>query len=438
VKLSGWGNYPQIDVNLLRARGPAAAGAAIAASASLIARGNGRAYGDAALNARATVSMLPSDRVLAFDAATGRLECEGGILLSDIIELFVPRGWFVPVTPGTKFVTLGGMIAADVHGKNHHGAGSFGDHVESLQLALADGRVVRCSPTENPELFAATRGGMGLTGIILSAAFRMMPIETVFIRQETHRARNLGEAMERFEQSQSWTYSVAWIDCLAKGDSLGRSLVYLGEHAGRDELPPSLNASLDPVVRRKKRVPFDFPGFALNRWTVRAFNELYYRRGRPGESFVDYDTYFYPLDAILEWNRIYGRAGFVQYQCVLPKAASATGMKALLERIARSGMGSFLAVLKLFGKQDGLLSFPMEGYTLALDFPANVSTFSLLIELDAIVADHGGRLYLAKDARGGSDLLRLGYPRLAEFRAIRAAFDPDGKFSSLQSQRLGL
>jgi decaprenylphospho-beta-D-ribofuranose 2-oxidase len=330
------------------------------------------------------------------------------------------------------------MIAADVHGKNHHGAGSFGDHVESLQLALADGRTLRCGPDENPELFAATRGGMGLTGIILSAIFRLIPIETVFIRQETHRARNLHEAMERFEQSQHWTYSVAWIDCLAQDDSLGRSLIYLGEHARRDELPPSLNAGLDAIVRRNRRVPFDLPGFALNRWTVRAFNEIYYRRGRPGVSFVDYDTYFYPLDTILEWNRIYGRAGFVQYQCVLPKAASAPGMTALLERIARSGMGSFLGVLKLFGRQDGLLSFPMEGYTLALDFRADAPTFSLLIELDAIVADHGGRLYLAKDARGGPDLLRRGYPRLAEFSAVRATFDPAGKFSSLQSQRLGL
>ena len=438
MKLSGWGNYPKIDVNFTRARGAAAAVAAIDANNSLIARGTGRAYGDAALNPQATLSMLPSDRVLSFDSESGRLECEAGILLAEIIALFVPRGWFVPVTPGTKFVTLGGMIAADIHGKNHHGAGSFGDHVESLQLALADGRVVRCSPSENPELFAATRGGMGLTGVIVSAVFRMIPIETAFIRQETHRARNLAEAMARFEQSQGWTYSVAWIDCLARGERLGRSLVYLGEHAKRDELPPSLTVGLEPVVRSKKRVPFDFPSFALNRWTVRAFNELYYRRGRPGESFVDYDTYFYPLDAILEWNRIYGRAGFVQYQCVLPKAASAVGMTLLLERIARSGMGSFLGVLKLFGHQDGLLSFPMEGYTLALDFPADAATFSLLIELDAIVADHGGRLYLAKDARGGTDLLRRGYPRLAEFEAIRTKFDPDGKFSSLQSQRLGL
>ncbi len=438
MKLSGWGNYPRIDVNLAAARGAQAAIDVIRTNTTLIARGNGRAYGDAALNPSMTLSMLRSDRILAFDPATGRLECESGILLADIIATFVPRSWFPPVTPGTKFVTLGGMIAADVHGKNHHGAGSFGDHVESLRLALADGRIVECGPNENPELFAATRGGMGLTGVIVSAAFRLIPIETVFIRQETHRARNLTEAMDRFEQSQSWTYSVAWIDCLAQGDNLGRSLVYLGEHARREELPPGLDPALKAVVKTSRAVPFDVPGFVLNRWTVRAFNELYYRRGHPGVSFVDYDTYFYPLDAILEWNRIYGRAGFVQYQCVLPKAASAAGMAALLERIARSGMGSFLAVLKLFGRQDGLLSFPMEGYTLALDFPACSATFSLLAELDAVVADHGGRLYLAKDARGGASLLRQGYPRLAEFRAARAKFDPDGKLSSLQSQRLGL
>jgi FAD/FMN-containing dehydrogenase len=435
VILSGWGNYPRVAVRQIEARDAASACAAIRAHASLIPRGNGRAYGDAALNLHATLSMLPSRRILAFDAEAGRVTCEAGLLLSELLDVIVPTGWFVPVTPGTKFVTIGGMVATDVHGKNHHRAGCFGDHVEALSIALADGSIAQCSPTENPDLLAATRGGMGLTGAILTVTFRLIPIRTVFIRQETRRAANLQEAMALFEDASAWTYSVAWIDCLARGAALGRSLLYLGEHAAPDEVPVGAAAAARRVTRR---VPMDFPGFALNRWSVGAFNALYYRRGRPGQAIVDYDRYFYPLDALLEWNRIYGRSGFLQYQCVLPKPASAAGLTALLDRIARAGTGSFLAVLKLFGTQDGLLSFPMEGYTLALDFPARAATFGLLLELDAIVADHGGRLYLAKDARTSAGMLRRFYPRLDEFQALRRRFDPAGRFSSLQSERLGL
>ena len=433
--LSGWGNYPRVAVRQIEAHDAASASAAISAHASLIPRGNGRAYGDAALNLHATLSMLPSRRILVFDAEAGRITCEAGLLLSELLDVIVPAGWFVPVTPGTKFVTIGGMVATDVHGKNHHRAGSFGDHVEALSIALADGGVVHCSPAENADLLAATRGGMGLTGAILTVTFRLIPMRTGFIRQETRRAANLREAMALFEDASGWTYSVAWIDCLARGATLGRSLLYLGEHAEPDELPAGSTVA---PRRATRRVPVDFPGFALNRWSVTAFNALYYRRGRPGQSIVDYDRYFYPLDALLEWNRIYGRAGFLQYQCVLPKAASAAGLTAILDRVARAGAGSFLAVLKLFGAQDGLLSFPMEGYTLALDFPATTAIFGLLLELDAVVADHGGRLYLAKDARTSAGMLRRFYPRLAEFQALRSRFDPAGRFSSLQSERLGL
>jgi FAD/FMN-containing dehydrogenase len=279
---------------------------------------------------------------------------------------------------------------------------------------------------------------MGLTGVILSASLRLIPVETASIRQETRRARDLAEAMEQFEQSHSWTYSAAWIDCLARGGRLGRSLLYLGEHAREDEVP-SAKATLRTSRKKAHRVPVDFPTLTFNRWSVSAFNELYYHRAKPGSAFIDYDAYFYPLDSVLEWNRIYGRSGFVQYQCVIPKAAGRAGIAVLLERIARAGLGSFLAVLKLFGPgNDGMLSFPMEGYTLALDFPASPAVFSLLLELDAIVADHGGRLYLAKDARMGAALLALGYPRLETFRALRRRVDPQGKFSSLLSQRLGL
>jgi FAD/FMN-containing dehydrogenase len=434
--LSGWGRYPRVAARLLSPADRAGALAVLAAEPALIARGNGRAYGDAALNPAATLSMLDVRGVLAFDPVSGRVRAEAGLLLGDLIAQVLPQGWFVPVTPGTRFVSLGGAVAADVHGKNHHVAGGFSAHVEGLELALADGRVLACSATQHPEIFAATCGGMGLTGVILTVTLRLLRVETALIRQQTRRCPNLADAMAALEAARD-TYSVAWIDCLARGAALGRSLLFLGEHARRDEVPAE-RAGLVPARRRALRVPVDFPSWALNRWSVAAFNELYWRRARPGTALVDYDTYFYPLDAVLEWNRIYGRAGFVQYQCVLPKAASAAGLTALLTRISMAGAGSFLSVLKLFGAQRGVLSFPMEGFTLALDFPASRKTFALLDELDAIVADHGGRLYLAKDARMPADMFRRGYPRLGDFQALRAQVDPAGKFWSVQSRRVGV
>ncbi|HUE19442.1 MAG TPA: FAD-binding oxidoreductase [Stellaceae bacterium] len=439
MMLSGWGRYPRAECRVIEPDGAAETLAAISGNDSLIARGNGRSYGDSSLNPEATVSTRRENRFIAFDPATGVLTCEAGAMLSDILATFVPRGWFPPVTPGTKFVTVGGMIAADVHGKNHHKAGAFGDHVEWLDLALADGQVLRCSAAENAELFAATRGGMGLTGIILAVCFRMTPIETASIRQETLRAGDLAETMDLFEQSRDWTYTVAWIDCLAKGGGLGRSLLYRGEHARLAELPAEhREAPLALKPPRSKRVPLDFPAASLNRWSVGVFNELYYRRSKPGTVLVDLETFFYPLDAILEWNRIYGRSGLLQYQCVLPKAESAAGLRALLSRIAATGAGSFLSVLKLLGPQAGVLSFPLEGYTLALDFRAGAATLALLAELDAIVAAHGGRIYLAKDARMDAAMMRKTYPRLAEFESLRRRVDPQGKFASLQSRRLAL
>jgi FAD/FMN-containing dehydrogenase len=438
--LSGWGRYPRGDCALIEARGTEDILAAIAGSATLIARGNGRSYGDPALNPAGTLSLLKSNRFIDFDPASGMLTCEAGVLLEEVIDTFLPRGWFPPVTPGTKFVTIGGMIASNVHGKNHHLSGSFADHVDSLDLALADGRVVRCSRQENESLFAATCGGMGLTGVILAARFRLMPVETSFIRRETRHLRNLAEAMDAFEETRDWTYSVAWIDCLARGDALGRSLLFLGEHARVAEL--SIEQRLSPLAlpqKHSRTVPVDLPGFVQNRWSIGAFNALYYRVARPGTDILDYDRFFYPLDGILEWRRLYGRAGLVQYQCVLPPAASRAGLTQMLKRIADAGLGSFLGVLKLFGQQkSGLMSFPMEGYTLALDFPASAKALALFPTLDAIVADHGGRLYLAKDAATSPAMMARFYPGLMQFRAVRQRVDPTGKFNSLQSRRLGL
>lgn len=445
MRLAGWGNYPVVDGKLaVPSNGPEAA-RLVAAATSLISRGNGRSYGDAAINADCSLSLLRLDRLLGFDPVNGRLTCEGGVMLSDILATFLPRGWFPPVTPGTKFVTVGGMIAADVHGKNHHAVGSFGRHVEAFDLLTADGTVVSCSRTHNVDLFRATVGGMGLTGTILNATFRLIPVQTAWIRQQTFVAANLGEVMDLFQQSRDFPYSVAWIDCLARGDRLGRSLLYCGEHALIEDLPfDKLEMPLEIPARRIMTVPCFLPRAILNRFAVRTFNALYYRRGAngPSKNIVDYDAYFYPLDAILEWNRIYGRRGFTQYQCVLPLAASREGLMQILDRIAKAGQGSFLSTLKLFGAPDdthsGLLSFPMEGYTLALDFPISRSALALLKELDAIVSDHGGRLYLAKDARADASTMSKGYPALAAFAIIREQSGAKTKFQSELSRRLSL
>lgn len=445
MKLAGWGNYPVVDGKFALSSNGREAACISAGSASLISRGNGRSYGDAAINPHCTLSLLRHNRLLGFDPAVGRITCEGGVMLSDLIATFLPRGWFPPVTPGTKFVTIGGMIAADVHGKNHHAVGSFGRHVEMLDLLTANGAVVTCSRTQNVELFRATIGGMGLTGTILNATFRMIPIQTAWMRQQTFVAANFHEAMDLFQQARDFPYSVAWIDCLARGQSLGRSVLYCGEHALIDDLPgDKLEKPLEVPSKRTATVPFFFPRLALNRFVVRAFNSRYYRRGANGAAskLVDYDSFFYPLDAIHEWNRIYGRRGFAQYQCVLPLEASHQGLNLILGRIAASGQGSFLSTLKLFGIENdthpGLLSFPMEGYTLALDFPISRSALALMKELDAIVLDHGGRLYLAKDARADGEMMRRGYPGLAAFEAIRQQSGAAAKFQSELSRRLGL
>ena len=320
--LSGWGRFPRADCAQSFARDEGEVRAAVLASDHLIARGLGRAYGDAALNPDGVLTLTRQARLIAFDAATGLLTCEAGVSLADVVSLFAPRGWFPPVTPGTQYVTVGGMAACDVHGKNHHGAGSFGRHVAWLDLMLATGEVRRCSPVHEPELFHATLGGMGLTGVILRLAFTLLPIETRMMRQDTVVCRDLEETLQAFEARPDATYSVAWTDCLTTGARQGRSLVYFGEHASRAELPPG---DVEPALRPARRIPIDFPSFALNPLSVRAFNELYYRRGVAGRTYVGLQPYFYPLDSIREWNRIYGPGGFVQHQCVIPPKPDGRG-----------------------------------------------------------------------------------------------------------------
>ena len=437
--LSGWGRYPVVDCRQVRPGDPDGATHATDAEPTLIARGNGRSYGDASLNPDATLVTSALDRFIDFDATTGWLTCEAGVLLTDIIDAMLPRGWFPMVTPGTRFVSVGGMIASDVHGKNHHRDGSFCHHIDWFDLALGDGRVLRCSRNDHADLFAATCGGMGLTGVVLRARIRLRAVETAAIRQRTLRADHLEHAMELFEATLDWTYSVAWIDCLATGARTGRSVLLLGEHATCDELDTA--RSTRPLARtrpRARRLPVTPPAFVLGRTSMRLFNAAYYAAQREGEKLVDLDPYFYPLDAILDWNRIYGAGGFVQYQCVLPLAESARGIGRLLAAIATVGDASFLAVLKRMGPSSpGLIGFPMAGYTLALDFPASPVNLALLDRLDAITVDHGGRVYLAKDARMVPAIIQ-GHPGLPMFREVRRRYGLDTRFSSLLSQRLGL
>ena len=443
MKLSGWGRYPVHECRVEHLRRPEQLPGLLDSGTTLIARGNGRSYGDAALNPALTLSMLGMNRSQAFDAGTGLLTCEAGVMLSDILETFVPRGWFPPVVPGTKFVTVGGMVAADVHGKNHHLEGSFGAHVESLSLVTADGELRVCNRSENTDLFRATIGGMGLTGVILSASFRLKPIETSFVMAETLSVRDLDETMALFDDSHNWPYSVAWIDCLARGEKFGRALVSRADTTTHNSLPESLALDpLRPASTRKLSIPVDMPSVVINRYSVGLFNELYYQhsRKRAGTSLVHFDPYFFPLDRIMAWNRLYGRRGFVQYQCVLPKSESPAGIAALLDCVRLAGQCSPLAVLKLFGPEgEGLMSFPMKGCTLSLDFPMRRGTLDLLNELDRITHDHGGRIYLAKDACSTPERLRLGYPDFNAFNAVRAeATGMPDKFASQLSQRLEL
>lgn len=432
MQLTGWGRYPRVDCELHLPTSPTPACELISGTPSVLARGMGRSYGDAALG-DVLLGTRQLDRLRAFDEQDGTLRCDAGVTLAEIVEVFLPRGWFLAVTPGTRFISVGGAIASDVHGKNHHLDGCFSEFVESFSLACGDGQVRHCSRTEHPELFMATCGGMGLTGVILDATLRLRRVTSAYIEQVTYKAQNLQQALELFEEHHRSTYSVAWIDCLASGKALGRSLLMLGEHA-RDQ---------DRYLRQRLplSVPVEAPSALLNHHSIQAFNSLYFHRARRrrSEQRVDYRTFFYPLDGIAQWNRLYGRQGFVQYQFVVPREAGIEGLSSILQRIAASGRGSFLAVLKAFGARNHApLSFPLEGYTLALDFKMQSGLLPLLEELDRMVLDHGGRLYLAKDARMSAATFRQSYPRWEEFQALRERYGARGKFVSLQAQRLGL
>ncbi|MPS66852.1 MAG: FAD-linked oxidase [Chryseobacterium sp.] len=427
-KVTNWGNFPVVEKEMKSDDSFDKIKDFILTHNEVIARGNGRCYGDASLG-ESIFSTKKLNKFISFDRLNGIIECESGVLLSEVLEISVPQGYFLYVTPGTKFVSVGGAIASDVHGKNHHAEGCFSEYVTEFKLMIENGEIITCSREENSEKFWATIGGMGLTGIILSAKFKLKNIESAYIRQESIKADNLDEIFRLFEESENWTYNVAWIDCLQTGKNIGKSILMRGEHAFPHELPQNLK---EKPLRLKKKfeptVPFYFPGFVLNKFTVKIFNLLYFKKQTKKEvkNIVDYETFFYPLDVVNDWNKIYGKSGFIQYQMVIPKEKGKEGMKKILETIARSGNGSFLAVLKLFGKNnpEAYNSFPMEGYTLALDFRVNSKLKMLIGKLDDIVQEFGGRIYLTKDSMSKSSLTNY-------LRNIQ-----NSKFVSLQHKRI--
>lgn len=438
MEITGWGRFPIVtaDVHepvdfsslqmLLTSNNPAT---------KLVARGAGRSYGDSAL-AQRVISSRFMDNFSALDESNLTIRCGAGVTLDAILRVCVPRGWFLPVVPGTSHVSVGGAIAADVHGKNHHVDGTFCDHLTAITLLLANGDLLSCSPSKNQEIFHATCGGMGLTGIIIDATIQLRAVPGAFIQSHSLVANNLQECFELLENNQGKHYSVAWLDCLARGPALGRSILFLGDHiADRHKRPAAYQTRLGITV------PFNTPGFLLNRQSMTLFNNTYFKLKRRASkpAAVKYNSFFFPLDNIANWNRLYGAKGFLQYQFLVPEDSAYEAIAAVLHKVAKSGKGSFLSVLKKMGPANkNYLSFPASGFTLALDFKFERSLFPLLEQLDEIVLAYSGRLYLAKDARMNEKVFKAGYPQWEKFAEIKRKVDPKGLFASLQSDRIGL
>ena len=415
-RYQSWGRYPKAEQNALKMlwrHEPIPS--SDEASGNILPFGNGRSYGDCCLNDGGTlIDTCSLDRFIQFDAEQGLLRCEAGVLLSDIIELIVPRGWFLPVTPATQYVTIGGAVANDIHGKNHHRSGTFGCHVSAFELLRSDGSRMLCSEIENPEWFSATIGGLGLTGVITWVEILLKPIMSPHVLEETIRFANLDEFFSISEESDTtFEYTVAWIDCTAKGERLGRGLFRRANH-GAASLRGRRSTKYTAIA-----LPLVPSALLVNRLTLRAVNSLYYRnqiRARRTRT-KHFESFFYPLDAIGRWNRMYGPRGFLQYQCVLPHSDGATALREMLEAVAASGLGSFLAVLKIFGDKEspGLMSFPRPGVTLALDFPNKPRAMELLDRLDEITRSAGGAVYPAKDARMSRESYQAYFPKWEEF-----------------------
>jgi FAD/FMN-containing dehydrogenase len=431
--LGGWGRVPTVPGRERRSEDLEALSRELP-----LARGLGRAYGDAALPAPGDFEVLGTtlaDRILAFDPGTGLLTVEAGYSLDALCRDFLPRGYFTPVTPGTRFVTIGGMVASDVHGKNHHVAGTFGRYVQSLKVRTGTGQLVTCSPTLHPDLFSATIGGMGLTGPICEVTLPLTRVPSSWIHAERQRVGDIDEFIDSLKRSSAgWPMTVGWIDCLARGRHLGRGVLFRGRWADSREAPDRA-----PGPFAGPNLPVDFPDFALQSLTVRAFNAMLYRRYGIGRSqgLIHPYRFFYPLDAIGHWTRMYGRRGFTQYQCVLPESGGHAAARRFLELLTARGGASFLCVIKDCGAEgQGLLSFPRPGISIALDIPMRDATPALVDALNELVIAEGGRVYLAKDALTRPEHFRAMEPRLARFLDVRRTWDPDGRIRSAQSVRL--
>lgn len=428
-KPKSWGNYPKFESNYNDFDKSNRSGLF---KERTIAYGNGRSYGDSCISEN-IIGFNKLNHFLFFNKSSGLLKIQSGVLLNEIIEVIVPHGWFLKINPGTKLITVGGAIASDVHGKNHHLEGCFSECVTWFSLLLPTGEILKCSREENKELFYSTCGGMGLTGFIIDVEIKLKSINSIYINQKITKTKNLKETFEVFKKIKNEPYSVAWIDCLSKGDKIGRSLIMSGDF---DD-----DGNLNYSPKKRLNIPFYFPSFLLNTVTVKIFNFLYYNRVFKKVSFqkVHFDSFFFPLDSIRNWNRIYGKKGFTQYQFILPKQESFEGLKSILYEISKSGKGSFLAVLKLYGKENNnYLSFPLEGYSLALDFKIEKGLFELLDTLDEIILKHKGRIYLSKDVRVSKEVFERGYPQINKFRYIRKKYKLNQVFSSLQSERVGI
>lgn len=426
--LKSWGLYPKIKNRAISIEEIESI-KKLSKSISMIPYGNGRSYGDSALSSN-IIYCKTKNELIDFDKKNGILHCNSGILLSEIINKTLPHGWFLYTTPGTKFITLGGAIASDVHGKNHHVNGCFSECVIEFNLLVGD-KILNVK--KGDELFLATCGGMGLTGVILDVKFNLQKVPSSNINQIIVCPKNLKETFIAFEKYANYTYSVAWIDCLSQGNDIGRSVLNIGEFANDKVF--SLSKKL------KINIPFYFPSFVLNHYTVKIFNFLYYNLNskKRKKSKVNYESFFYPLDSILNWNRIYGSKGFTQYQFIFPKKTSYVGIKSILNKISDKKMGSFLAVLKLYGKSNSnYLSFPMEGYSLAIDFKISKKLLPFLDELDKIVVKYQGRIYLSKDSRMCKDVFEKGYPELTKFKKLREHMNLSNMYNSVQSLRLDL
>ncbi len=408
-----WGRYPSLQSDLVPLNWTTEFPPKELPSAKILAVGAGRSYGDVCLLDQGTLFQTRGlDRLLNFDARTGVLRCESGVTLAEILDFAVPRGFFLPVTPGTKYVTVGGAIANDIHGKNHHVAGTFGHHVPQFELVRSDGNRFLCSQSVNPDWYSATIGGMGLTGLISWAEVRLRPIVS---RRMDYRGEKFIGIDEFFALAQSATaeYTVAWIDCVSTGKNFARGIFMQGDHTNQ---PGALSKSPEPWLT----LPVDLPAFALNHVTMSAFNTAYYHKqlGKVKATQVDYEPFFYPLDSVLHWNRMYGKNGLLQFQNVLPHAGGREGMVQILKAITRSGLASFLAVIKFFGDipSQGMMSFPQPGVMLALDFPIRPDvSFDLIDRLGQITLEHGGRMYSAKDARMTAEQYQASYPQWRDF-----------------------